>query len=550
MQWDDGDGTARALDAWLVLRRITGDYETGKEIEEGQWRYLRHLLHPETGLVYVADLSVPNRDGYYYHLWDQGRTLRHLINRYEWPFTSETERARLESLIVSMINGLKHLSTTRRSEDGTSAVYWTHEVYRDNTPASQSTDFGFTIGSAQMLDPATRWATLTGSEENLEWAIQLANGFVAGLEHRRESTTPMFGGKGEFYGHFHCAVSGLVGLVHLARALMLRKRSSLGKMYLDTAIRAYQWIFSEENKNRGSSHGWFPESSVKRQSNISEICCTADMIELAAALASTAGLYEGYEHLDQYWDDVDRFTRNELFRMQILCPEKLAHWLDPKTPASHRAFCAVAERFRGGWSFGHTWPHDLMDFDKDRSIEGVLPDQPVVNAEHIRMPIGGCCLYSGPRGLFACCDAAVKEGDEEIKLRFPMKYECSILTMDERPSGGLSYTLKQARKIFVRIPSKVDLKTVQIFENGQSISLAYDAASNRVRIDSKPGIEYKVTWENPVWESYETLGPANDGHIPELPVGSRITYKLQFHGNQLKELMPCEGACLSYKDGL
>lgn len=58
IQWDDGDGTARAMDAWLYLRRITGDYETGREIEEGQWTYLRHLLHPQTGLVYVADFSL------------------------------------------------------------------------------------------------------------------------------------------------------------------------------------------------------------------------------------------------------------------------------------------------------------------------------------------------------------------------------------------------------------------------------------------------------------------------------------------------------------
>ena len=449
-----------------------------------------------------------------------------------------------------MINGLKHLSNNRRSEYGTFAVYWTHEVYRDDTPASKSTDYGFTIGSAQMLDPATRWAMLTGSEEDLQWAIQLANGFLAGLERRRESTTPMFGASGEFYGHFHCAASGLVGLVHLAQTLMVQKREALGKSMLDTAVKAYSWIFSETNPNQGSSHGWFPESSAKWQSNISEICCTADMIELASALASTAELCEGYEGLDRYWDDVDRFTRNELFQMQILCPEKLETWLDPRNPESHRAFYAVAERFRGGWPFGHTWPHDLMDFDKDRKIEGVLPDEPAVTAEHIRMPIGGCCMYSGPRGLFACWDSAVKEGETGIDIRFPMKVAHGVLVMDELASGGLSYTLKQSRKVLVRIPEKVDLETVQVFENGRKLSFTYDAALNRVRIDSNPGKEYKVVWDNPVWESYETLGPANDEHVPGVPVDSRITYKLRFVGNQLKELTPCEEACLPYKNGL
>jgi hypothetical protein len=553
MQWDDGDGTARALDAWLVLRRITGDYETGKEIEEGQWRYLRHLLHPETGLVYVADLSVPNRDGYYYHLWDQGRTLRHLINRYEWPFTSEIERTQLESLIVSMINGLKHLSTTRRLEDGTSAVYWTHEVYWDNTPASQSTDFGFTIGSAQMLDPATRWAMLTCSEDDLEWAIQLANGFIAGLEHRRESTTPMFGASGEFYGHFHCAVSGLVGLVHLAHRLIFQG-DEIGLRYLDTATRAYEWIFSEENINRGGSHGWFPESSVRRHSNVSEICCTADMIELATALASTTVFGEGYERFDKYWGDVERFTRNELFQSQILDPEKLERWVHPKTPESLAKYSSVIERIRGGWSFGHTWPHDLMDFDKDR-----IKDPSVPATQYLRVPIGGCCLYSGPRGLYAYLNAAAefRPPDSAIRvpmidIRFPLKYEDTLLVTDEVDSGGVSFIVKKPRrhKIAVRIPKRVDLKSVGVQQNGQPLPVNYDVSFNRVFIDTRPGAEYRVTWENPAWESYETLGPPNDGRVPGVPVGSRIRYRLRFVGNQLQEMIPSEGAYLPYEKGV
>ncbi|MFH1007444.1 MAG: hypothetical protein V1800_08085 [Candidatus Latescibacterota bacterium] len=547
IQWDDGDGTARALDAWLYLRRITGDYQTGREIEAGQWRYLCSLLHPQTGLAYVADLSAPDGEGTYYHLWDQGRTLRHLVNRHEWPFTSDHERIQIESLIVSMIKGLKDLSATRRLGDGTLAVYWTHEAYFDDRPASKSTDYGFTIGSAQMLEPATRWAEITGSEEDQEWAVQLGNGFVAGLERRRESTTPMFGASGEFYGHFHCAASGLVGLVYLARNLIARKKEAVGRAFLDTAVKAYSWIFSEANPNRGSSHGWFPESSAKWQSNLSEICCTADMIELAFALASAAESVAGYEKLDACWDDVDRFCRNELFQMQLLNPEKLEPWLDPKTPESHEAFCAVAERYAGGWPFGHTWPHDLMDLDKDAhpgpiGLEG--------SVEHPRMPIGGCCMYSGPRGLFACWEASVKQGEREVDIRFPLQYAHGVLAMDEIPSGGLSYAVHEPRSVCVRIPSKVDGRTVHVLEKDRERSFAYDAQSNRVRIDSQPGEKYKVVWDDPAWESLETLGSPNDGHVPDVPVGSRITYKLQFHGNQLKELTPCEEACLPYGSGL
>ena len=159
-------------------------------------------------------------------------------------------------------------------------------------------------------------------------------------------------------------------------------------------------------------------------------------------------------------------------------------------------------------------------------------------------------MDSGPRGLFACWDVVVEEGDKEIDIRFPMKYAHGALDMDELASGGLSYSLKQARRALVRIPKKVDLKTVQVFENGREVSFSYDAASNRLVMDSEAGAEYKVAWDNPVWERHETLGPANDGHVQGVPVGSRITYKLRFVGNTLKDMTPCEGACLPYGSGL
>ena len=80
-QWDDGDCTSRALDNWLFAREITGDVVTGKEIESGQLEYLKNLIDPETGLCFVGDHSRPNTDGYYFHMWDQGRVLKHLISR-------------------------------------------------------------------------------------------------------------------------------------------------------------------------------------------------------------------------------------------------------------------------------------------------------------------------------------------------------------------------------------------------------------------------------------------------------------------------------------
>jgi hypothetical protein len=544
LQWDDGDGTARALDAWLLLRAMTADCDTGADVEAGQWRYLLSLINPATGLVAVADLSHPHREGCLYHCWDQGRTLRHLVNRYLGE--PARERSKTESMIVSMIAGLKRLSSRKALPDGKAADYWEYEAYRDDRPLMKDTDYDFTyawaIANGQLLDPACAWASMTGSKQDLDWAMRLAAGFVAGLETRRGSTTPMFGPGGQFYGHFHCAASSLVGLVHLAHLLIRRASIELGKAYLDTAVRAYRWIFSEGNRNRGGSHGWFPESSAKRQSCISEICCTADMIELASALASTAGMIEGYEDLDVLWDDVDRFTRNELCQMQILNPDKLLRWLDPATSEAREAFRLVAGRYRGGWSFGHAWPHELMDFDKD--------SRPEFDPAVLRVPIGGCCSYSGPRGLHAYWKAGVDIRPGEIEIRFPMDYESQTITVAEVGTGGLRCTVRKPSRVLVRIPGNVEKGTVRVMRNGLAMTKRADPRSGRLIVDSEPGTEYSVTWDNPEWTSHETLGPANDGHLEGMPVGSRITYSLTYGGNSLKEMTPREGALLPYEDGL
>lgn len=281
---------------------------------------------------------------------------------------------------------------------------------------------------------------------------------------------------------------------------------------------------------------------MKGQSSISEICCTADMIELASALASTSGMIEGYEDLDALWDNVDRFTRNELFHMQLLNPEKLARWLDPETQETREALRLVAEKFRGGWPFGHAWPHDLMDFDKD--------SKPGFDPAVFRMPIGGCCLYSGPRGLHACWKVAVDIRESEIEIRFPIDYEKKAITVAEALSGGLKFTVKERRGILVRIPNNSEKETVQVTRNGRAMTARTDLRLRRLIVDSEPGTEYSVTWRNPEWQSCETLGPANDGHLPGVPIGARVTYTLAYTGNALQEMIPSESAFLPYEDGL
>ena len=73
-RWECGDLTSRAVLGWIALREMTGDMTTGREVEAGQRRFLLSLLHPETGLAFVPELSNKDKGAYQYHSWDQSRT--------------------------------------------------------------------------------------------------------------------------------------------------------------------------------------------------------------------------------------------------------------------------------------------------------------------------------------------------------------------------------------------------------------------------------------------------------------------------------------------
>ena len=534
-QWDDGDCTARALDAWLFARIITGSQDLGRDVEEGQWRYLQSLIHPENGLVCVADHSRPGI-GYYCHLWDQGRTLRHLINRYQLLQADNAEKSRIKELIGGLFRGLDQLSLQADLGEGRVGRYWVFDAYWNGQPTTREMDFGsrhftgFAIGSAQFLDPAVAWAEISADPAVLDWAVQLADGFIAGLEKRRQGTLPMFDDNGRFYGHFHTVASGLTGLTHLAAELHHRGQTASSRYYLDTVIRSYRWIFSPDNPCRGSSYGWFPENSGKKAQPMGEICCIADMIELAAALADLAFKITGYAGLDRCWDDVDRFTINELCMTQTISLDKhLAHI----AATDQAAFLTIAPKFLGGWTGVHAWPECLA------CPPGNL--------------VGGCCLYSGPRGFYAYWQSIVSESDGKsdsekkqdqagdlhipnLEIRFPGKYVSPAIQMDLLPEGGLSFIVSQPSRVSVRIPTSADKNSIRVLQDGKAVPDTAINAYNRIQLHAGAGLAYQVSWIDLEWTSVESLVME---HIPaglDDPEDAPVIYQIEYRSNCLTDM--------------
>lgn len=435
-------------------------------------------------------------------------------------------------MISGLLQGLNQLSFQADLGDGRIGRYWAHDAYWNGQPTTREMNFGschftdFAIGSAQFLDPTVAWAMATESQATLNWAVQLADGFIAGLEKRRESTTPMFGVDGRFYGHFHTVVSGLTGLVHLAEALYRQGQTERSCYYLDIVIRSYRWIFSPDNPCRGSSYGWFPENSGKKAQPAGEICCIADMIELAAALASLAFKMTGYADLDNCWDDVDRFTTNELCMTQTLSLKKhLAH----VTETDQEAFLRIAPLYLGGWTGVHEWPERLACEPGNQ--------------------VGGCCLYSGPRGFYAWWKAIVSDDDSEyahdssgnqrnltLDIRFPGKYVSPLIRMDARPEGGLSFAVSQPSRVSVRIPTSADKVSVRVMQGEHVMPETAINSHNRIQLHARAGLTYQVRWKDLVWQSIESLVMEHHSAGLDYPFDAPIPYLIEYRGNRLTDV--------------
>ena len=535
-QWSNGDMTSRALDAWLFSRLITGDYDTGRDVEDGQLSYLKSMIHRDTGLVFVPEHSEPHRRGWYCHLWDQGRALRHLSNRLRFAYRPEAldARAAADKMLATLVD----MSQTETTEDGETARYWTTDTFVDGQPIDRTLDYGeanfidFTVACAQFLEPVLNLYAATAEGRYLTLAGELANGFIGGFERRRGSTKPMFAPDGAFRGHVHTCVSGLTGVCELARQLYAAGRREKAEALLGLVVRSYEWLLSEGQFNRGSSAGWFPEGSGDSPPYDSELCCTADMIELAASLAEAASTIPGHEALEKRYEDAERFTLNELCAMQIIHPEKFRPWLKSAADGQNEMFDRVARVIDGGWAASRNWLSETF-----RLKDG---------AERQIYTIG-CCLYSGQRGFYRYLSAMAADDGRTLTIRYGGDRETPLLRMASLPEGGFALRLTDGRVVHARVPSYAVPGSLSVSEGGRAVP--FTLSGEYAAFSAEKDRDYLIRWETREWRVRETVGAVNDGYITDAPTGAQVSYTLTYHGNRLSGIAPAGGTILPPTEG-
>lgn len=180
-----------------------------------------------------------------------------------------------------------------------------------------------------------------------------------------------------------------------------------------------------------------------------ETCCTADMIQIALNLSEAQ---EG-----DYWDDVDRYVRNQFSEMQLLDStwiDQMVATLPHRTPEANEDGYRVSERVVGAfasWASANDW-----------YIEGT----------------GGttfCCIGNGGRTLYYVWEKMIRfmNGTLSIHLLLNRASPWADINSYVPYEGRVDISMKTSCDLEVRIPEWASPKDVSGFVNGTPRTLEF-----------------------------------------------------------------------------
>jgi hypothetical protein len=324
------------------------------------------------------------------------------------------------------------------------------------TETEESTDghFGVPMYFSGVIRALAGWYELSGERG----ALTLAGKLTAYLRrpslwHASTELDGVFGPQhGHCTWHFHAHTAALRGLLAYALAI---QDADLILFVRD----GYEWL----GQFGVARIGWFPEHLKADQH--CESCCTADMVALAIRL-SDAGAGD-------YWDDVDRYVRNQLVEQQLTRQDYLeqlvqsspAQPVHPPRETSDR----VIERNIGGFA-GH----------------GDLSLLPATWIMH-------CCTGNAATALYYAWESITRFHGETAVVNLLLNRASTWLDVHSHlpHEGQVTLVNRAARRVAVRIPLWVDRKEVQCGIGARRVSPIW--VGNHVLFeDLQPGEELEV----------------------------------------------------------
>lgn len=295
-------------------------------------------------------------------------------------------------------------------------------------------------------------------------------------------------------GHAHGRAIGLLSMLEYATEAGDTDTAQFVKS-------SFEWAKSQQDSPFGVSTlvGWFPEWYYPEYPSC-EGCMAADMVALAVKLS--------VHGLGDYWDEVDRWVRNDFAEQQLTSTEWVYRSTEhlPKQPVPpHAVSDQTAERNVGafaGWSSGNDW---------------------VVNGG-----IMHCCTGNGTRAIYYVWQNMLEEDHGRLKL--------NLLLNRASSSADVYSQLPYSGKVEIKIKKPISSLEVRAPEWIQPGSPAFTCKRN--------GASTTVRWNN----RYAETGAAGPGDrvtlefpVPKRTVTERIgpeKYSLVVQGNTVMSIDP------------
>ena len=302
-----------------------------------------------------------------------------------------------------------------------------------------------------------------GDPEAVKLAEKMMNYNLLKVEYNEPDGRFKFGGPGvgaEYLkgkcAHFHTHAMNILAALYVA------KRNG-NEVLLDRGVKAYEWGV----KAGETLVGYFPMVTYDEYVGIqtSETCQVADMV-MAGVLLCQLGIDK--------WDDVDRWTRNQLAENQMTsnCWLEDGH-LDYSRSEMGEGFFKpeyystdrVGERSIGnfaGWPAPNDWAYaeDWWGGNTQRLIPTVMT----------------CCTGSGCRALYHVWKNILTYDEGTLKVNLLLNRASKWADVDSHIpyTGQVDIKVKQPLNLQVRIPEWVKPNEAVCKINGQAKALTFD----------------------------------------------------------------------------
>ncbi|MEE2884919.1 MAG: hypothetical protein VX701_04410 [Chloroflexota bacterium] len=493
----------------LILTRLASGSDLNINIDKEVIQTQLNLIGDD-GLTYSPTnilTQFNDSNGHYSEIWSEGRLLIALA------MLIQVEKNPIwETIALKKIDRI--MSLTKQQDDF--LYLWRGRYWNGDIPPVHHSEPKGNLQNGSLLDRYSNPAMsiiysvgATGYGASLiyritgyEPALRLSQG-LARWALRRVFTNP--DGRWNIY-HFHHSLFAIMAMCQYGY-------TNSDDEVLDRVHACYNWARLMGDPLIGYYTEWMPGSDLylsSGQGNSVETCEVADMIFL--------GLYMTKTGLGDYWDDVDRWTRNMFAESQFLdsgfhdnIPDSYLH-----NDAVHRPYqdtSLILEKSVGsfwGWM---------------RANDGLKIDYQSTPPKLIKTSIMHCCTANGARTLYFIWDSIVTENSGEIRVNLLLNRASPWVDINSYlpVKGKVTLQIKQPNKFAVRIPNWCNIADVRLEVNSEPHN--FDIDGRYVKIGKlSPGCI--VTLNLPVQE-----------HTTHRVIGE-IPYKLTTRGANVTSIEP------------